>query len=311
MKKRDALQRLNNMHDLVFHKMQSLGNDLILLDWREEPIEKPAALERCPEWGAWVRQACHRHFGIGGDGVLILSSPTHPELSCEMSMFNADGARAEKCLNGVRCGLAYLTAETGRSDHVIRMGGVDYRLEAAMFNSVEHAELALGVPDVSFLGPYTVRIGGETLHGWCVDVGNPHFVLIGPYDREAVMRIGTALQHHEDFPHGTNVEFLTQQLDDSPTSWELSLFERGCGPTLSSGSGAAAAMSVLKEVSMIREEQFVRLHMPGGILVSWLCQGKVFQRAPATKVFRGAIEGLWDPEELPMAALPSSERHQA
>ncbi|MFZ4099353.1 MAG: diaminopimelate epimerase [Chlamydiia bacterium] len=297
------------MHDLTFYKVQSLGNDLILLDWREEPIEKLAALERLPEWSAWVRQVCHRHFGVGGDGILVLGSSAQGGLSCEMSMFNADGARAEKCLNGVRCGLAYVMEETARGDHVIRMGGVDYRLEASRFNTGESAEPALVVPDVRCLGPRTVQLGGETLQGWCVDVGNPHFVLIGPYDREAIMRIGTALQHHEDFPHGTNVEFLTRRSDDAPTSWELFLFERGCGPTLSSGSGCAAAMSVLREVGMIQEGQRVRLQMPGGILISWWSEEKVYQKAPAIRVFRGVMEGLWDPEELPTVALPSPDPH--
>src|SRR3569623_1377176 len=82
-----------------FTKMQGLGNDYVYLNCFELPLPGDVA--------ALARQMSDRHFGIGGDG-LILICPSDSGADARMRMYNADGSEAEMCGNGLRCVAKYV-----------------------------------------------------------------------------------------------------------------------------------------------------------------------------------------------------------
>jgi diaminopimelate epimerase len=216
-----------------FTKAHAYGNDFIYL--------RADAVGAAP-LDALARELCDRHTGIGGDG-LIVYDPTPDGAS--MRLFNADGSRAEVSGNGVRALGAILLRHGGAS------GGdtVTIHTEAGskQLTRTGHSELdgarrmfrtAMGLP--RDLRQTSVTSGGEALRLAVMDFGNPQAVLLGPLpDRERFARLGSSLEHHAMFPAGTNVEFAQVE---SPESVRILIWERGVGPTFSSGTGSCAAL---------------------------------------------------------------------
>ena len=79
-----------------FTKMQATGNDFVLVEADEER-----------DWPQLARAMCHRHFGVGADGLILVLPSTKADLG--MRMFNPDGSEAEACGNGLRCLARYAT----------------------------------------------------------------------------------------------------------------------------------------------------------------------------------------------------------
>jgi len=185
-----------------------------------------------------ARELCDRHTGIGADG-LILYTPTPDGAS--MRLFNADGSRSEVSGNGVR-GLAALMlrdrdeAETAITIH--SEGGVKRLVRSERSGTRQTFRAAMGLP--ADLRQVTVTAGGEPLELAVMTFGNPQCVTLGSLpDEERFRRLGPALERHELFPDRTNVEFASVE---SPTSIRILIWERGVGPTSSSGTGSCAAL---------------------------------------------------------------------
>jgi diaminopimelate epimerase len=208
-------------------KAHAYGNDFIYL--RDDEATGQAA-------DALARELCDRHTGIGGDG-LIFYTPT--AAGATMRLFNADGSRSEVSGNGVR-GLGALLLRSGpRTALTIETEGGVKRLEwVARDGARQTFRAAMGLP--VDLRQVVVTAAEERVDLAVMMFGNPQCVALGPLPDEAhFQRLGPALERHELFPARTNVEFAQVE---TPESVRILIWERGVGPTSSSGTGSCAAL---------------------------------------------------------------------
>ncbi len=215
---------------IPFVKAHACGNDFILVDEAHSNGNHAAV----------ARALCSRHFGVGADGVEFLSRQPNGEHI--LRLFNHDGSEAELSGNGTRCVAAWLAYDEGLQHSTLITGGGP-RTSHILQCDGEHFTVAteMGVPTIA---ERTIEIDGiGKVEGALIDVGNPHFVL---FTNDPDFRVcakpwevlGAYICTHPDFPHGTNVEFVN--VVDS-THIEFRIYERGVGPTTSSGTGTCAS----------------------------------------------------------------------
>jgi diaminopimelate epimerase len=220
-----------------FEKWQALGNDYLILE-----------AERLP-WALTPSRAqrlCDPHFGIGADGVLLLSHSADPEFVAELRIFNPDGSEAELSGNGAREAILYLRrhdwtdAETFSISTVA--GPITPTITSERTCSVEMGRAATaskdfpsGDPD----GAGRLDAGGRKWAFQHVSIGNPQCAIEVSTGLEELDlgEIGPPIEGHELFPNRTNVSFFS--VDGSRV--RARIFERGVGETLSSGTGASGA----------------------------------------------------------------------
>ena len=287
-----------------FTKMHGIGNDYVYVDCFQEPFpDDPAAL---------ARQMADRHFGVGGDGLILICPSTLA--TARMRMFNADGSESEMCGNGIRCVAKYvfdhgisqerqLTIETGAGvltlDLEVAQGKVS-RVRVDMGEPVlEPEKIPVHLPgparnklvDV----PLAPQVTLENHKGWiekcgldprmtCVSMGNPHVVLFVK-DASAVplSAVGPELESHAIFPRRINVHFVQVHNSAEVT---MRTWERGSGITLACGTGASA-VCVAGNLSQ-RTDRKILAHLPGGDLeLEWTLDNHVAMTGPATEVFSG------------------------
>jgi len=212
-----------------FTKAHAYGNDFLYV--------LAAEVGRGPH-DALARELCDRHTGIGADG-LILYAPSRR--GAEMQLLNADGSPSEVSGNGVRGLAAILLRDRpdGGADVTIATAAGDKHLVRTACDGPRQCfRAAMGQPrDITEV---RVSAGGETLTVVSLNIGNPQCLVLGDIpDAERFARMGAALEHHPAFPDGTNVEFVRVDAADRVT---IRIWERGVGPTLSSGTGSCAAL---------------------------------------------------------------------
>jgi diaminopimelate epimerase len=213
-----------------FTKAHAYGNDFLYV--RSGDVPPDAALD------ALARDLCARHTGVGADG-LILYEPTADGAS--MRLLNADGSWSEVSGNGVRGLAALLLRDNDRGDVAITIrseGGVKHLVRTGREGSRQTFRAAMGLP--ADLRQVTVTAAGEPVQLVVMNFGNPQCVALGPLPDEARFnRLGPALEHHEIFPARSNVEFAQVE---SPDAVRILIWERGVGPTTSSGTGSCASL---------------------------------------------------------------------
>lgn len=187
---------------------------------------------------ALARELCERHTGVGADGLIVFE-PTAG--GAAMRLFNADGSRSEVSGNGVRA-LAAILAR-GRSDEALTLtiqtdAGPKRLTRMARSGSRQTFRAAMGVPRDLRRVPITAA--GESFDIVVMDFGNPQAVVLGAIpDRPRFEALGAALERHPLFPARTNVEFAHVE---APGFVRILIWERGVGPTESSGTGSCAAL---------------------------------------------------------------------
>jgi diaminopimelate epimerase len=244
---------------IPFVKAHAYGNDFLYVEERVLTEIDRAQL---------AREMCDRHTGIGADG-LILYGGTYDEAT--MSLFNADGGRAEVSGNGLR-GLAALllrNVESVRSTAMVRTEAGVKRLARTERSQSRHTFRA-EMGNAAHVRQTSIMAGGERLDIVTMSMGNPQCVVLGPLpDGERFRRLGPAIAHHTVFPEGTNVEFAHVE---APERVRIMIWERGCGPTFSSGTGSCAAL--VAAASYGGAARTAEVIAPGGAqLVEWLEDG--------------------------------------
>jgi len=290
-----------------FVKMHGLGNDYVYINGFTESLPSDPAAR-----SAMAIQLADRHFGVGGDGMILLLPPEDSsQADLRMQMYNIDGSEGEMCGNGIRCvaKLAHDHGITSAKPMRIETGAgllsLDYALDAS--GKVETVSVDMGEPilqpadvpvDVSELGPTSQpqtfslpledkgqEVASEFVTATFVSMGNPHAVIFVP-NLEAIDHhtLGPRLEHHPAFPNRMNVHFV--QVKDEGYA-EVVHWERGSGPTLACGTGACAVAGVLSG----RTGRSITAKLPGGELqLEWLENNHVIMTGPATEVFHGEIE---------------------
>ena len=274
-----------------FVKMQATGNDFILIDARE--------IER--DWCELAKAMCHRRFGVGADGLILLLPSQIADL--RMRMFNPDGSEAEVCGNGLRC-LAKYAVESGLIDrHELEIETVAGIRAAAMKG--EKVCIGMGVPkfapadipvalererlDIMPILDYPITVAARKLKVDIISLGNPHAVL---FVTETVANfplseVGPEVENHAMFPNRTNFEVANVI---SRGQIRARVWERGAGETLSCGSGACAIAIAARLHGFIDDK--VDIMLPGGTLtVDWDGVGEVHLSGSAEMVFEGEWKG--------------------
>ena len=247
-----------------FVKMQGCGNDYIYVDCFAERVAEPSTL---------ARRVSDRHFGVGGDGLILIEPSERADAF--MHMFNADGSEGAMCGNGVRCVAKYLYDHARvpierRSVRVDTRAGVREVFFHAEGGRATRLTVDMGAPKLTSLLPEPINVRGIPLSFVGVDVGNPHAVYflennpalnakrVGELD---LNRLGRAFETHPRFPDRVNSEFVETL---SPREVNFRVWERGSGETLACGTGAAAA--VYAGVHMGKLSREVLVHLAGGDL---------------------------------------------
>ncbi len=256
---------------LHFHKYQGTGNDFILLDNREGTIR----LTR-----AQVAALCHRRFGIGADGLMLLEEATGADF--RMVYYNSDGGESTMCGNGGRCITAFARA-LGVIGHEASFLAVDGPHGATIG---ETGVVSLQMKDVS-------AIRREADHA-LLDTGSPHVVQwVDDLAGTDVFRTGRSIRNRPEFgPGGVNVNFTSRR---SATELAVRTYERGVeDETLSCGTGVTAAAIAASGDGL--GPFVIGIETPGGRLeVSFVKDGpdsarEVMLTGPAQFVFSGVIE---------------------
>lgn len=258
-------------------KGHAYGNDFLftpLADARAAAVPLPDL----------ARRMCHRHQGVGADGLILYELRAR---GATMILLNADGSPSELSGNGLR-GLAALVARAqalpaGATVTVDTTAGLKTLELLAMEAGRYTFRAALGVP--RDIREVDIPVLDQTVHATVLNIGNPQCVVLGPLpDADHFGRLGPALSTHPSFPDGTNVEFAHVE---SPKRVRIVIWERGVGPTTSSGTGSsAAAVAAAAHGGAARDVEVIA---PGGTQrVEWREDG-VYLTGWAELV----VEGTW------------------
>ncbi|QEE23144.1 diaminopimelate epimerase [Rhodanobacter glycinis] len=271
---------------LHFTKMHGIGNDFVLLDGRDGQLDLPTAT---------IRALADRHTGVGFDQLLSVEPPRDPSCAFYYGIWNGDGSPSGQCGNGVRCVAAWLhRAGAVALGETLRVespsGAVTVRLLAADRVAVDMGEPRFAPAQVPFEATqeadrYTIDVDGDRLQIGAVSMGNPHaVVVVDDLQAPALARLGPALTRHPRFAEGANAGFV-ERLDRSRL--RLRVHERGAGWTQACGTGACAAMAVLRQRDEVNES--VQVALPGGNLqIDWPGPGHtLWMTGPAAFVFEG------------------------
>jgi diaminopimelate epimerase len=273
---------------LEFHKMHGAGNDFVLIDARSQALDIDAEQ---------ATRIADRRLGIGCDQILVLRATDRSSCLLRYEIWNADGTPAGQCGNGARCVALYLE----RSGIPLRdpqqvespAGPVELvRCEDGEF------EVTMGVPEFRAehipvrLPPAGDRFRLDSPWGplelGAASMGNPHALLVvDDLDYNAIPEIGRFIDRHDAFPEGCNVGFARL---DGTSRIRLRVIERGAGETLACGSGACAAMAILRRSGKVGDS--VQVALPGGrLVIKWRGGDEpLTMKGPAAHVFRGTMD---------------------
>lgn len=309
-----------HLSSLPFIKAHGTENDFVVLIDVDDQLEALGVLT-----DDLVAALCDRRAGIGGDGFLRVVragadrangagaadasadgtrsgearlDEAWPESGARwfMDYRNADGSIAEMCGNGIRV-FAHVLASQGleaeREFDVDTRAGVKHialhELEGDGPHGPSRAVVQVDMGPVEVTGVSTARMGEFDFAGLGVDVGNPHLAAVIPgltADGLAKMNVTQPAFDHEFFPHGVNVEILTEMTDGAV---HMRVWERGVGETRSCGTGTvAAARAALADAGI--ENGSVTVHVPGGALTIAIENGLATMTGPSVIVARGEVE---------------------
>ncbi|MBS0487399.1 MAG: diaminopimelate epimerase [Proteobacteria bacterium] len=272
---------------LRFTKMHGIGNDFVIVDCRKQPF----ALN-----GAQIERVGDRHFGVGFDQLLTIEPSRDPDCAFAYGIWNTDGTKAGQCGNGVRCVAAWLQRAGALGVGTARLQSPSGPVAVELLDDGD-VRVDMGVPrfapqdiplDLPAADPYRLRIGDASIEFGAVSMGNPHAMIeVDDVAAAPLASLGAALSTNPQFPRGCNVGFA--QVQDR-AHIRLRVWERGAGATLACGTGACAAVAILRRRGKLDAK--VDVQLPGGALqIQWDGEGApAWMRGPAQFVFEGEIQ---------------------
>lgn len=269
---------------LRFTKMHGAGNDFAIVDCRARPLPLDAST---------VARFGDRHFGVGFDQLLTIECSSDASCAFAYGVFNQDGRSAKQCGNGVRCVAAWLHRDGALGVGATRLSSPSGVVAVEVLDG-GRVRAGMGVPrfaphdvplDLPPADPYRVHLNDAEIEFGAVSMGNPHAVIeVADVASAPLSTLGAALSTDRHFPQGANVGFV-QIIDRSHV--RLRVWERGAGATLACGTGACAAVAVLRRRGKVAAD--VAVDLPGGTLqIDWLGEGReLTMTGPAEFVFEG------------------------
>jgi carbamoyl-phosphate synthase large subunit len=279
---------------LKFTKMQGAGNDYIYCSTFDQEINNPEALS--------VRLS-DRHFGIGGDGIILVCPSDVAD--AKMRMFNLDGSEGKMCGNGIRCVGKYLfdhnMIDVNVKDEITieTLSGIKNLKAYTQDGEVTELRVDMGKAE---LNPKNipvecsknrminekVNIAGQIYNVTCVSMGNPHCVVfVDNVDGFDIEKIGPQFENDPIFPERVDAEFV-KILNDHTN--KMRVWERGSGETWACGTGACAVAVAACENGFCKKGEDITVKLKGGDLVINYTDDTVYMTGEAVKTFEGVIE---------------------
>lgn len=272
-----------------FYKMHGAGNDYIYINCLESSPSNPEEL---------AIKLSDRHFGIGGDGLVLILPSTVAD--AKMRMFNADGSEGKMCGNAIRCVGKLLHDELGfdkQSLDIETLSGIKKLSLEVRNGKVEFVTVNMGK---AILSPQNIPvrlegesvinrpadIGGISAKITCVSMGNPHCVTFD-FDSDTldIENTGRKFEFSPLFPDRVNTEFIKVI---SPRELKMRVWERGSGETLACGTGACAAVVAATLNGFCPQGEEIKVNLTGGeLFIRYTNEGEVFLKGGATLVFKG------------------------
>ena len=270
--------------------MHGIGNDYIYFDCMKEELPDPEAV---------AIRLSDRHFGIGGDGIILLCPSKIAD--CKMRMFNADGSEGKMCGNGVRCvgklahDLGYVNGNTCRIETLSGIKTLEFTLDGA--GKVASAKVDMGaaildgekIPS-TFKGSKVVNapltVDGEEYKVTLVSMGNPHCVVFRDPDNLNLEELVKKFENNPAFPERINTEFVKVI---KRNELKMRVWERGSGETLACGTGACASAVAAVLNGFCDKGEEITVHLLGGDLKILYTDETVYMTGGATLVFTGEI----------------------
>jgi len=278
--------------NLKFIKMHGTGNDFIMINGFNHQINNLNKVAKI---------VCDRHFGIGGDGLILILPPERNENDYNMKIFNSDGSEAEMCGNGIRCFAHFLKKEnlTNKSEFRIEtLAGIICPKIIGNGDMKSQVKVNMGKPNfkaeeipvnldsnLDYLKEYPLEIEGHKFYINCVSMGNPHSIIfVEDIDKYSLEKWGPLIENQSIFPEKANVEFIKIIKKDEII---MKVWERGSGITLACGTGATA--SVVAGIKNGLLDNKVLVHLPGGDLVIEWFGNNAYMTGPAETAFTGEV----------------------
>ena len=269
------------MH-IPFTKMQGAGNDFIVIESFD------AAISLSPDQ---IRQLCHRRFGIGADGLILLAKSPKSDFDAQMIYFNANGSRGEMCGNGVRClAAAAFDRGFGKNDKLRILTDAGPVKAALLKNDLYEVDMP---EPTDFKLKIELEIIGKQLLLHLINTGVPHIVhFCNDIDTINLANLGPAIRYHDAFsPQGVNVNIA--QIDTDQTI-RIRTYERGVeNETLACGTGATATALIAHLLHKIEKPVPIEVASGEILTVDFEKSGGQFSNVtlsgPAKTVFHGTF----------------------
>lgn len=277
---------------MKFTKMQGIGNDYIYVNCFEEKVDDPERVSQI---------VSDRHFGIGGDGLVLIMPSDKADF--RMRMFNADGSEGNMCGNATRCigKFVYDNGLTNKTEITLETkSGIKYltlypengKVKTVLVNMgkavLTPTDIPMKAEGESFINK-PIEVLGSEVYITAVSMGNPHAVTyvddVMSLDLE---KIGPAFENHPIFPERVNTEFI--KVLDSHTI-KMRVWERGSGETWACGTGACAAAVASVKNGYFKNGEEITVKLRGGdLFITYNTDGTVLMRGAAETVFTGEID---------------------
>ena len=270
---------------MKFSKWTGLGNDFVLVE-PGQPVEFGEAFEK------EVVRLCDRRFGIGADGVVIVTpaSEVPNGIDFEMRIFNADGSEAAMCGNATRCVAKFIRSRGLAKDGSTRVFNLHTKSGLVRPELLDDGRVCVDMGEPRhFLGTIKLTADCYDFTAETVSMGNPHSVIfVDDIEKIQLEKWGSVLEVDRQFPDRCNIEFAQVV---SPTQIRMRVWERGCGVTMACGTGSCATHVAARRTGRVGDESDVVLD--GGTLhIKYVDGGHVLMTGPAEEVFRGEINIL-------------------
>lgn len=269
--------------NVAFTKMQSIGNDFIILNQIKESLNIDPKK---------ITELADRNFGIGFDQLLIIEKSKNPDIDFKYRIFNSDGSEVEHCGNGARCFFHYVQQKKLIHKETITVETSNQIIKLFKKNNLVHVDMgSYDIPKPITKEPLKFEIffqkSSATKEGFLVNLGNPHIVFfLETLSILDVERTGQSIQNSDFFQNSINVGFCHIK---EKNHIDLVVYERGSGLTLGCGSGACAA-TVAGINNGLLDHQEINIKMPGGYLKAEITSNQhIILKGDAHIVFEGII----------------------
>lgn len=267
---------------LTFKKMHGIGNDFVFFDMREQimPLEE-----------SQIQNICNRHTGVGCDQLIVMHQSNVAD--CKLKIYNANGKEASACGNATRCAVKIICNNNKTNKASIEVGkrvingeqsatGITINMGKPLYNW-EAIPLKEEINTLNIKLPIQNK---NIIKAACVNVGNPHLVLIcTDLAKINCAEIGMQLENHLLFPEGINVNFAEVM---NPTLIKLKVWERGTGLTKACGTGATATFAICHNFGLVKRTATVELE-GGSLKLSLNTNDEIIMEGEAQESFTGEV----------------------